>query len=345
MDDETTPAAFRNADAIMTAFAAAEMDILEGRENGTPIVLVPANHTFTLMPIDVGPLKESVPITFRIDGTLLASKDAFNYYHTKQEHHTTDPDILVFRDWTGFKVEGSGTVDGQGYMWWIREYLQTNPLHMKRPRLFNGYNLVDFEMSGIYVTNSPRFYIRCNDCDTVYIHDIEIYTDIFGILMIDDLFNPDSWQQHAIDLLPGQFSMRLPTFPLNTDGIDLYGRNVLIERVKITNFDDGVVVKPSCMDNKFDCSENIVVRDSEFWYTVGFSIGSVYPDDSYPCVRNVTFENSVFHHPIKSVYVKSNPGNTTSMIPGSGGLVEKIVYQNLTMHNAIWWNIYIGPQQ
>jgi len=40
----------------------------------------------------------------------------------------------------------------------------------------------------------------------------------------------------------GFFTTR--TFPLNTDGIDIAGSNILIERVNITNFDDAVAIKP-----------------------------------------------------------------------------------------------------
>jgi len=37
--------------------------------------------------------------------------------------------------------------------------------------------------------------------------------------------------------------MNLPTFPLNTDGIDPRGKNALIERINITNYDDAVAIK------------------------------------------------------------------------------------------------------
>ena len=107
---------------------------------------------------------------------MLLSKDAFSYIKVPGE----DPDVLVFRNWEDFKIEGKGMIDGQGYMWWVREYIQTNPPQMKRPRMFNGYNLKNFEMSGIYAINSPRFFFRFNDCDGIYIHDIEIYTDTYG---------------------------------------------------------------------------------------------------------------------------------------------------------------------
>jgi polygalacturonase len=36
----------------------------------------------------------------------------------------------------------------------------------------------------------------------------------------------------------------VPIFPLNTDGIDPSGKNILIQNVRIENFDDAVAVKP-----------------------------------------------------------------------------------------------------
>ena len=59
-------------------------------------------------------------------------------------------------------------------------------------------------------------------------------------------------------------SFQLPMFPFNTDGIDILGRNVLIERCNITNYDDAVAIKPLKRDNDkslYKCSENIMVRD------------------------------------------------------------------------------------
>merc|ERR1712032_1042021 len=107
--------------------------------------------------------------------------------------------------------------------------------------------------------------------------------------------------------------LRLPTFPLTTDGIDPQGSNILIERLNITNFDDSVVVKPSHADNVVKCSENILVRDIVTHWGVGLSIGSVGAGDTYPCVRNVTFKDSKLYHPFKGIYVKTNPGETKSM--------------------------------
>lgn len=136
------------------------------------------------------------------------------------------------------------------------------------------------------------------------------------------------------------------TFPLNTDGIDPAGSNVLIERVNIINFDDAVAVKPQSNDGeKATCSENIMVRNCNITFGVGMTIGSVPPSNNYACVRNVTFINHTFYHPFKAIYVKTNPGSTDSMLPGSGGEITNIRYENIDIHYPIWWSIYIGPQQ
>lgn len=36
----------------------------------------------------------------------------------------------------------------------------------------------------------------------------------------------------------------LPTYALNTDGLDPLGKNAIIERLNITNYDDAVAIKP-----------------------------------------------------------------------------------------------------
>ena len=133
---------------------------------------------------------------------------------------------------------------------------------------------------------------------------------------------------------------------MNTDGIDPSGKNILIERVNITNYDDAVAIKPITSKGRYaQCSENIIVRDCNVWFGVGMTIGTVVPHTEYNCVRNVTFSNHTFYHPFKAVYVKNNPGHTDTMLPGSGGEISNVLYENLEIHEPIWWGIYIGLQQ
>ena len=76
------------------------------------------------------------------------------------------------------------------------------------------------------------------------------------------------------------------------------------------------------------------------------TIGTVAPIKGfYRCVRNVQFMNIKMYHPFKAIYIKNNPGETESMVPGSGGEITNILYDNFEIHRPIWWGIYIGPQQ
>ena len=69
------------------------------------------------------------------------------------------------------------------------------------------------------------------------------------------------------------------------------------------------------------------------------TIGSVPPNTAHNCVRNVTFRNIVQHLPLKGIYIKSNPGDD------GDGIIEDILYENITMNGPVWFAIYIGPQQ
>jgi len=129
-------------------------------------------------------------------------------------------------------------------------------------------------------------------------------------------------------------------FPLNTDGFDIYGRNMVFRRIKITNFDDAIVLKPgNKRTRKFACTENILAEDIETVFTVGMTIGSIPPSTDDNCIRNVVYRNVKMHKPLKGIYVKSNPGDEGT------GLVKNVTYENFHMEYPIWWGIYIGPQQ
>lgn len=147
-------------------------------------------------------------------------------------------------------------------------------------------------------------------------------------------------EQKKLAIKYGHYNFRLglPTFPLNTDGIDPAGSNFIIRNVNITSYDDSIAVKPAHQGYKIaKCAENILAENLTTWMGVGMTIGSVPPNVQHHCIRNVTFRNINFWFPIKAVYVKSNPGHN------GDGIIENILYENLWIFEPIWWNIYIGP--
>ena len=100
-------------------------------------------------------------------------------------------------------------------MWWIREYLGHNP--NGRPILFFARQSHHIEVSGVRWINSPYYHIDIRDFDGGYFHDFEIWVDTKGQLELDHLLVGESSTSLSFPHLT------LPTFPLNTDGIDPAG--------------------------------------------------------------------------------------------------------------------------
>ena len=102
----------------------------------------------------------------------------------------------------------------------------------------------------------------------------------------------------------------MPTYALNTDGIDPIGRNIVIRNLTITSYDDAVAVKPGEQGLTYaTCSENIYVENIKVYFGTGMTIGTVPPRGSHTCIRNVTFRNISFIDPFKAVYIKTNPNH------------------------------------
>lgn len=72
---------------------------------------------------------------------------------------------------------GNGTVDGQGYWWWMRDYLVLN--YANRPHLLRMDRVKNVEIEGIMWLNSPMYHLFLIDIDNFYIHDFEIMVDVF----------------------------------------------------------------------------------------------------------------------------------------------------------------------
>lgn len=194
----------------------------------------------------------------------------------------------------------------------------------KRPHMFGVNGTSGLEISYLTFLDSPQFHLYLTDVENVHVHHVNITVDI------------DAQQNITKNLQ----ELKLSIFPLNTDGVDPSGRNILIENSFIQNFDDAVAVKPSNSRSKYsNCTEAVLIRNVTIRYSVGATIGSVSPSIHENCIRNVTFEEVSFHEALKAVYIKSNPGDVGT------GLIENIMYSNINVVSSVWYPIWIGPQQ
>jgi polygalacturonase len=178
-DESNYDVEFRNGAALENVIYAANSYKAKNPEE-TVVALVPEGNFYSIMPAHLTDLDG---ITIRIDGTIKASK-----------RHTRYPADLKWKSsgywkgqaWTIFQIndsknlifEGKGTVDGQGFMWWMRDFLNKN-VNM-RPHLFTMERVENVEVTGIRWINSPRFTMHHYDINNFYYHDFEIYVDLWG---------------------------------------------------------------------------------------------------------------------------------------------------------------------
>ena len=189
-------------------------------------------------------------------------------------------------------------------------------------------NCTDVIVEDLRVYNSPQFHFDLSNMTNLIVRNIYIWVDVTA-------------QRDLLDkakVKRGVGEWNLPMFPLNTDGIDPSGRNILIQNITCENYDDVVAVKPGrlLMDG---CTQNITVDNARVNFGVGMSIGSVLPNSDINCIRDVWIRNVQFKNPFKAIYVKTNSGKD------GFGIIDNINYENISIDGAILWPIYIGPQQ
>jgi len=136
------------------------------------IVEIPSNQTFHMFGVWANGFSN---LDIVIDGTLKLHKD-----HKRWPTDSKDNirDFLTFREISNVTFRGNGTVDGQGYMWWVRDLLGLNP--KGRPRMVYIREARDLEFTGIRWINSPKQHLNIKDVFGIHFHDFEIEVNLKG---------------------------------------------------------------------------------------------------------------------------------------------------------------------
>lgn len=169
--------------------------------------------------------------------------------------------------------------------------------------------------------NRPRMLTMdtCTDClvENLYFHQSPYWT--FWAPNSNGLEVRTSSIDNRRDSDDGHDIIDLTAF--NTDGFDITGTDVWIHDVSVWNQDDCVAVK--------DGSQNMLIERVTA-SGLGMTIGSIAST-----VRNITFRDVVMPHTYKGIYMKFR----------GAGLVEDVLYENITMQSVEQAAIWIGPAQ
>lgn len=198
------------------------------------------------------------------------------------------------KDLTDVTFTGGGTIDGGGSAWW-------GEAELARERV-PGYTL-------------PRpNLVVLQRCQNVRMENITLQNSPLTN------FSPDECQ----DVVVTNVTVLNPAHSANTDGIDPSNcKNVLITKCRIDTGDDNVCIKTGhkVAGRDFAC-EDITVTDCTFLHGHGMSIGS----ETVGGVHNVMVKNCTFENTENGLRIKSQRGK--------GGLVENVVFEDITMTNV-----------
>jgi len=186
------------------------------------------------------------------------------------------------------RIGGPGRIDGQGEPWW-RAY-RAKELTLRRPQLIQLEQCERVELSGFTSINPPNTHVALRLCREVTIRDV---------------------------------TLEAPDDSPNTDGLNLSGKNYLIERCRISTGDDNIVVLThSAKGWTPPVCENFVIRDCALGFGHGLSIGS-YTGGG---IRGLLAERVTFDATTSGIRLKSDRDR--------GGLVENLVYRDITMRGV-----------
>ena len=80
-------------------------------------VIIPKGVKLSIMPVFLSQMKN---VEFTIDGILYVSEHWKDYPDTAPKKLSKTA-VLTFSESDGIVINGKGTYDGRGFMWWVRD--------------------------------------------------------------------------------------------------------------------------------------------------------------------------------------------------------------------------------
>lgn len=242
------------------AFMKAWKEACSSRE---AILLVPKGRRYLLKPITfTGPCKSD--LTMKIYGTIEASIDQ-SVYATDLRHW------IVFDNVRNFKVEGSGTINGNGATWWKRSCKIDKSQPCKgAPTAVTFYQCNNLIVDGIKITNAQQMHVVFQKCVNV----------------------------RASNLI-----VTAPEKSPNTDGIHVTDtQNIQIISSTIRTGDDCISIVSG--------SESVQAMDITCGPGHGISIGSLGSGNSAAYVSDVTVNRAKLSGTTNGVRIKTWQGGS-----------------------------------
>lgn len=242
------------------AFKSAWKKACSSRES---VLVVPNKKNYYLKPITFsGPCKSS--ITLKIHGTLLASPKRSDYASEGRFW-------LLFENITNFKVEGGGTINGNGQIWWKNSCKINKTLPCKHaPTAITFNECKNLELNNLRIKNAQQMHLTIQRC---------------------------------VDVRASRVMITSPGNSPNTDGIHVTGtQNIQIRNCVIRTGDDCISIVSG--------SKNVQAMDITCGPGHGISIGSLGSDNSEAEVSGVVVNRATLSGTTNGVRIKTWQGGS-----------------------------------
>ncbi|XP_052193270.1 polygalacturonase [Diospyros lotus] len=231
--------------------------------SGADVLVVPNKRVYHLKPIVFsGPCKSD--LTMKIDGTIEASTDPSDY--KEDERHW-----IRFENLQNFKVEGRGTINGNGQIWWAKSCKVNKNLPCRE-------------------APTALTFLECNN------------------LMVSGITSKDAQQMHIIfqkcvNVRAFNLKVTAPERSPNTDGIHVTAtQNIQISNSVVGTGDDCVSIVSG--------SKNVQVLDLTCGPGHGISIGSLGKGQSGAFVSDVLVNRAKLSGTTNGVRIKTWQGGS-----------------------------------
>ncbi|XP_050204718.1 polygalacturonase ADPG2 [Mercurialis annua] len=233
-------------------------------------IRIPAEK-FLIKPITLqGPCMPH--LLLQIDGTVLAPQEVGSW-----------PKSSLFQ-WFNFKwvhdfsIQGTGSVNGQGFNWWTPSnlyFIQKRFKHIPdmKPTALRFYASYNVTVRDIEITNSPQCHLKFDNSKGIKVDNITISS---------------------------------PENSPNTDGIHLQNtQDVEIHHSNIGTGDDCISIQTGC--------SNIHIHHINCGPGHGISLGGLGKDKSVACVSNIVVEKISLQNTLAGVRIKTWQGGLGSV--------------------------------
>jgi len=274
---------------------------------GTVVVAAGQYRTGTIQ------LRSNLELHLEAGATILGSGDPADYPLRKSvwDNHEEISSLIYGEDLENVSITGPGTIDGQGEVWWKREWMVSGKNHTAKAS-------TPAELAEVAKIRHGRpQMIRLVGCRNVRIENVR-------------LVDSASWTIHPllceyVNVRGVTITNRVPS--PNTDGINPEScRWVHISDCHIDVGDDCITLKSGKDElgrKMARPDEDIVITNCTMKQGHG---GIVIGSEMSGGVRNVAVSNCVFHGTGKGIRLKSQRGR--------GGIVEGISISNIVMQDV-----------